>query len=761
MKHKERKDSIKCRTVTGTVASSYSSVTDGFCAEEELVSTPSPAPLQSRYTFWHWVVPPVFLSLFTAGWYYPSLYYAFQFDDLANIVKFFDIRHKTFSHLFMTSTRWMSAWLNTVYYKIGKFDPWAYRVGNVIEHCIAGFLLFFVLFLALNRLRKHRFFKEHAWSIATLTTALFLLHPVQTQTVSYVIQGQLEGLAGFFIIAISFCFILAYTVRTTVLRVFLLLCMYILAFLSMGTKEIAIVSPLLMLVIDWFFIAQGDWQSLKKRALVHAGLWVVVMGTYFYLVKPKYFMSLFSREIRNNIGNVLTDHPATTIRMGNYSISQFKVILHYMGIFILPSMMSVDYDWKISRSFFAPDSFFPFVLLLLLVGFVVYRLRKNNTDILSAGIIWFFIAILPRASIIPATELLADYKTYTSSIGILLLMASVLIALFKKMGKLQWSAMGLCVVFLGYLTYSRNLVWQSSVHFWEDIIRHAPGRARAYNNYGVALSEKGEYSKAIENFKRAMSMDRNYSDPCNNIAVAYSVVGKIDDAIAAIRQSLRIQPYYPEGYNNLASFLMQKKEYDQVEQVLHTALKLRPHYGKAYFNLGRLYLEQGDKQKAFEAFKNSCTKADFDNEIGFGAYGAVAMQLGKHDEAITAYSKALECKPGIYEYMFNLANAYFLQKEYAKSHNLYKQLCGMHPNDMRVAFNVAETCMALEDFDQAITYYQKASALERSPAVIYRSAECYKQLGKKHEARACCNELLAGDYDPVFKKRARALMAQL
>ena len=55
--------------------------------------------------------------------------YNFQFDDLANITKFFDIRHYHFSRLFFSTTRWISYWLNSLHYSWGKFNPFTYRLG--------------------------------------------------------------------------------------------------------------------------------------------------------------------------------------------------------------------------------------------------------------------------------------------------------------------------------------------------------------------------------------------------------------------------------------------------------------------------------------------------------------------------------------------------------------------------------------------------------------------------------------------------------
>ncbi|KKM82995.1 hypothetical protein LCGC14_1313810, partial [marine sediment metagenome] len=91
--------------------------------------------------------------------------------------------------------------------KIDKFNPFYYRVGNVAIHTANGILIFFVLLNLLTRLPYASFFKRNAFAISFLSSLLFLLHPVQTQTISYVIQGQLEGLASLFMLSIILCFL--------------------------------------------------------------------------------------------------------------------------------------------------------------------------------------------------------------------------------------------------------------------------------------------------------------------------------------------------------------------------------------------------------------------------------------------------------------------------------------------------------------------------------------------------------------------------
>lgn len=734
---------------------------------------------------WAWVIPAIILACMTAITYYPSLTYPFQFDDLANIVKYFNIRHNTFWSLCFRSTRWISLWLNTIYYKIGQFDSYAYRFGNVVGHITTGMLLFAMLMIALHRLPKTTLFGKYAALIATIATGLFLLHPVQTQTVSYVIQGQQEGMAGLFMIAMVLCFLLLMSARSSGARLFFGFLLCIATTFACGTKEIAIVSPLLVIITDWFFVAQGNWQSLRKRLWLHGCLVVFVIGNYVYFYKPHYFIDVlsFKIETQSNIGNIITHEPSQKITAWSYFISQFKVILHYIGIFIWPFNISVDYDWKLAKSCFAPDCIIPFTLLVVLLLWLLGRFRRNPQDLIVFAFLWFFITILPRSSIIPSTELVADYKTYTGSVGIFLLCAAALVWLFLKIRTwwaqqvpsqsiertsfwcfCSWPIVTLVIILfvpLCFVTYQRNKVWRSAEEFWLDIIHNAPGKARAYNNYGVSLTEKGSYHEAIPFFKKAIVMDRNYPDPCNNLAVAYAAVNQIDQAIEAMKYGIQLQPLYPEGYNNLASFLMSKGDFEPAEKALRKALELRPHYGKAYFNLGRLYFAQGKQEEGLQYFKDACTKADLDNEMGFNSYGSASLMMGRWQEGVEAFTKSLRANPQSSTALFNLAYAYYMLQDYVRAQELYEKFVSMCPQDANGYFNLGETCFILKDYQKALQAYNGAISRTNDCAHAYiRKAVCLEKLGNINQAIESLHMALTFSMRPDIQHNARDLLSQ-
>ncbi len=674
--------------------------------------------------------------------------------------------------LFFANTRWISQTLNTFYYQLGKFDPFVYRFANITAHIATGVISYFVVNLMLVRLRSTTFLYAQRFTVAFLTAGLFLLHPVQSQTVSYIIQGQLEGLATLVTLGMILFFLLYVTLTSFPARMLALSCMYICMFLAPGTKEIAIVSPLLVLLVDWFFVSQGNWRSLSKRWWLHASLFIGIFGMYIYFLKPEYFTTILGlkMELGNNMGNMLTDKVGEKITPLWYCMSQFKVILHYIGIFFWPFTMSVDYDWVLVDSFFAFDCLLPFLVLVIFAAYTLYRLSKNRIDTISFGIIWYFIAILPRSSIIPSTELVADYKTYLASFGLFFLWAYAVAYCIDRIEKhfhrnywvTHWALLTIFLIPFAYALYERNKVWRTAEEFWLNILQNAPGKARAYNNYGVSLCAKQKNEEAIPYFKKAMEMDKVYSDPHNNIAVAYGCLGEFDQAIKALENSIKICPVQPEAYNNMASFYLQKNELSKSEELLKIALRLRPHYGKAHFNLGRTYLLMGKKEQAWNCFKTACLKADFDTIDSFVWYAGVSLELKKFDDAFLGYRKMLELNPKNRDALSGMVNTYLIKGEPEKALPYFRQLLQIFPNQADLQFKYGETLVAVNDYENALAVFKKI--LEQNPGFVpgyVKVAACLYKLGKKQEAYNVLEKFLAQNPPHEFAEPVKMVLADM
>lgn len=724
------------------------------------------------------LIPATVLAFITGLVYYPSLSYDFQFDDIANITKHFDIRHNSFSKLFFSGSRWISYWINSLHYQIGKFNPFSYRLGNVAIHTSNGLLIFFILLMILTRLPQKSFFKRNALVLSFFTALLFLIHPVQTQTVSYVIQGQLEGLSALFTLSMTLCFLmLSYTQNQTV-KWGITTLFFTLAIFSTGTKEIAIVSPFLIMLVDWFFVARGSWDSFKTRLWFHIANSITVVGIYVYLLKIEFFKQLFGLQmvVGNNLGNVITHDPNQSIKPLHFFISQFKVILHYLWMFIWPLDISVEYDWMLSKSVFSPDCIFPF-LALCSIAFVIYKLlKRDSTNIIAFSALWFAIAIAPRSTILPSPELLVDYKTYLASFGWLFIISAGLVKAyewltsyspsfeqFSNTFKVPILLLASCAGLLSYGTITRNTVWSSGLDFWANIVTNAPGKARAYNNYGVELSQKlGKFAESIDYFKHAIEMDNNYRDPYNNLAVAYAATHQIDRAIETLQKSLRINPYYPEAYNNIASFMIEKKEYDQAKRALHVALQLRPHYGKAHFNMGRVFMEEGESELAWNSFRKACMEADLDNEAGFFGFARCSLFLEKYDDGIFALKKVLEYNPSNTEAELTLASVYYKTDKLDDAVQVYNSLIQKNPQDPRLWYNLAESHFSAGNTAEALKAFERVKqAPGANPNTYLRIAICYEKLGNPRMAQFSLKELLAQNLPASAKQDIQNTLAKL
>lgn len=684
----------------------------------------------------------IFLAALTLISYWPSLKYQFVFDDINVIKKFYNIRHWGLRQLFFQHSRWISFWLSTLCYKLGDFNPFPYRLINLIFHGATGISLTVLLYLMLSNITLDSYFKKYAKEIALLFGALFLLHPTQTQTVTYVVQGQLEGLAALFTSLILFCYFYAQK-SEGVKKKFLIALTFLLTIISTGTKEITIVIPILVALIDWFFIAEGNTKKFLKRAPVILALALTTFVFYLYFLKPSFLFKALGLKLtaQNNIGNMLTNSWGKTITPFHFFISQFKVTLHYLLIYLWPFGIAADYDWKLVESPFSLDCIVPFAILSIVGAIVGYRLQKNKIDLIAFGLIWFLLCNAPRSTIIASSELVADYKAYLPAIGWLFLIASFTIYTAKNFVENSLLPYFICLIslVLAFGTYSRNLVWSTPINFWQDIVNKGPNKARSLNNLGTELNHKERWKEAIPLFEKAIQLEPHYWDAYNNLAGAYAVVGRLDEAIEVGEKGLKLNPHNSEAYSNLGSFYLFKGDLDNAEQLLKKALEISKNYGKAHYNLARLNLERNDLENAWLHYKKACREADLDNDLlAIMPYAGLSIELSKWDDAIWAIHKILKIAPNnpdIMEHHFNLGNCYAQKGDYNRAITTFRKHLKLYPSDYRATCNLIELYIIMGKLDSAESTLNNVIHSGGYPGIEVHKAKLLIAKGYRKEAK--------------------------
>lgn len=631
------------------------------------------------------------LALITIIVYLPTLAYPFQFDDLPNILNYTKIKTAALSSLCFTHSRWVCTLLNTFLYQTCASNPFICRLINISFHTAAGAIIFWLILKFKTKLNQIY--------LASLTAVLFLLHPVQTQTISYVIQGQLEGLASLFMlicIASFYNYTQAKNQTTSYIWIILL---FVSLIAATSTKEIAIVIPFLILLVDWFWIARGNLQKIKRLLWIHLLTFATTIGMYLYYLKAEFFISIISGQqvAQSSTGNLLTNTGIEAISQYQFLISQFKVIIHYLWIFIWPFNICVEYDWQLNNSFLSTDCILPFMILVLILVTIFYLLRKNKTDPIAFGMLWFLICILPRASFIASSELLVDYKTYLASFGWLFVISYLLIKMANQLIKpknqtnVLFGLVSLLIITLSTLTYYRNTVWSSTKLFWGDVILKAPTKTRGFNNYGMALVEDGEYQKSIFYFKRAISLNKSknintfYWDPYKNLANAYAMTNDVDLAIKILQQGIIMNSQIAELHNNLGALLLHKQQTNTAIKHLKIALKLKPDFGQSMYTLAKAYLQKGLINLAWILLDKAVHETHMDRiDSTLQLYAKTSIKLQKFNTAIYALKKILAKEPDNTEALKNLAGAYYFTNNTPAAIECYQEISKSKPHNLEI-----------------------------------------------------------------------------
>lgn len=716
---------------------------------------------------------PALLSFITFLVYYPALGYMFMFDDLPTIAHYAHVRYIDFAGQFFANPRWISRLANQITYHFWGAEPFAFRIVNVFMHLAIGVMIFALMLTLFNSLKKNAFLRDHSLSLASITSLLFLLHPVQTQTVTYITQMRLEGLVAFFTIAILLTFACAARASNPMIKMALYGLSLVLTAFAGGTKEIIIVLPALIVLVDWFFIAEGDWQSFKSRLWLHAAYFAVLYAVLlsYGLLAPHYVKTITTTPVHNNRGNILTNSATEYITWFPFFISQFKVLLHYLFIFLCPIGLSFDYEVKLSNHWYNLDVIIPFLLLAALVGGVLWLYRSGNNRILTFSVAWFFVTMLPRASIFLSTELICDYKTYPAAFGMMVGLAYLIVkAAAVIMDNLQAtikqnnrgiamlaSTTGLCIA-LACASGIRNEIWSSELAFWGDAIKHAP-KARGFNNYAIALWEAGRSAEAMEYFNIAIQKDDWYAEPHVNLATIYQIKKDNEKAFEHYKRALEIGEGHPELFNNLGMLHFDMQNWESAEYCLKEAIALRPAYGRSHYNLAKLYQITGKPEAALECYEQAI-KGDYQDKELYYLYGSTCLELGHLDKAIASLERI---DKNYQDVAFLLGCCYYSKPQYTKANEYFELAHKIDPGNKVCTYNYAQTLMNMRKYDQALSMYEKIKDdAQAFPYAQLHRVKCLYELGKQADAKASMKALLASKEQPKeVLQDARALQKEL
>ena len=486
-------------------------------------------------------------------------------------------------------------------YAIHGIAPLGYHLLSNGFHIANGVLIFFLL---------ARFLNQRAAFIAGL---LFLIHPVQTEAVSY-ISGRGDPMSVFFML-LALWFYVKYSEVKKKLFVISSLLFVILAVLS---RETAILFPLLLTVFCMSFLFKDRFfLALKKSFLVSLPFWLV-SAVYFVLR-----LTVFNFKSTLNF----FDQPNIYSENMLYRFYTFgHALIEYFRIIFWPVGLHMERDLPVATSLFQWPVWLG-ALAVFSILYVVYRFYKRerspytkyhipytNFRIWFFGWFWFFIALGPVSGVIPINALIYEHWLYLPLIGFAVFAGFYINKLLEFL-KIREQVIGYWLLVIGLTVYlsffavqsiRRNILWGKPIDFYEDILKYDPKSVRILTNLGNLYSEKGDLSKAEELFKSAIASPDSsiFAQPHYNLGNIYRDKGRIDEAMEQYKEAIEADPSFPFAYQNLATaYINNKRDLVRGAETLEQLKKIQPGNARVYYNLGLVYLATGDNNSAISNFE--------------------------------------------------------------------------------------------------------------------------------------------------------------
>jgi protein O-mannosyl-transferase len=599
-------------------------------------------------------LPPALIVGAGLATYRGSLEGPFFFDDVTSILTNPHIRHlwpltealKTPSDSTLAGRPIVSLSL-AVNHALGGFNVWGYHAFNLLVHVLVALLLFGVVRRTLLTARLDPRFGAAATGLALTVALVWMVHPLLTESVTYVIQ-RTELLMGLFFLLTLYCAIRsADSPRAIGWQV----AAVVACGLGMGSKEVMAVAPVVVSLHDFEFLTTSSRELWCARLRMYLGL----AGTWIMLAM------LVAVSPRSLAGFDLPDLSAW-----DYLKTQAGVIAHYLHLSFWPAQLAIDYfDWPIARSFWSvalPGA----AVLALLVATVWALLRRSPLGFLGA---WFFLVLAPTSSIVPIRmEVAAERRMYLPLAAVIILVVLTtymgLTGVAHRLGvgdtgqrRASFAIVGMLTLTLGFMTVRRNETYRSEVSIWEHAVAARPLNARTQNNLGEALLRQGEVQQALAHLEEAVRINPALSVPHNNLGNALHDAGRVDDSILQYRLALHIEPDYCEAHNNLAIALRGLGRVDEAISHYKEALRIRPDYHEARSNLGVALLEAGRVEEAIEQYQQ-LLRGETVDPATHSNFGNALLRAGRVDDAISQYKEALRLAPGYAEAHNNLGAAY-------------------------------------------------------------------------------------------------------
>ena len=447
---------------------------------------------------------------------------------------------------------------------ISGMAPSGFRAGNLIIHIAAALALFGVVRRTLRTPALVKRFAADSAGIAFASALLWVLHPLNSELMGYLTQRS-DALFGLFLLLTLYCSLRADAADSSDVR--WQIAAVVACALGMGSKEIMVTAPVIVLLHDQVFSSGTFAIALRRRP----GLYPALFATWGLLAWA-----------------LLTGPDYTGMAMGfgadatplEYLLTQGQVILHYLRLVVWPYPQILDYG--VFQPVTLAEAVLPggAVAGLVIAAFWIYGSGLKNGDrerqAIGFGGLWFFIILSPTSSIIPIWGEIASERRMYLSLAAPLVFGVVAGSQLLVDSRARSAAVALVALALFGATVARMHDYRTTISLWETVVLRAPHNTRGHLNLANALRDERQLDAAVTAYQESLRVDPENVQSLNNLAAVYLGEGKYELAASYFREALRVEPLISHVSYNLARVLLEQGKWAEAAERLLFELTLEP-----------------------------------------------------------------------------------------------------------------------------------------------------------------------------------------
>ena len=605
-----------------------------------------------------------------------------------------------------------------------------YHVLNLVTHLLAGLALYGVVrrMLMSERLRD-RYGNAALWlaMIAAGSGSCIRCRPRASPTSS----SAPKSLMGLFFLLTLYCGIRGVDSPPPAPVV---LAAIIACALGMGSKEVMVAAPLVMLLYD----RVSSLPVLPGDAPAAAG------GCTPAWPPPGWSWAPYSATSRVEEQTVLV----TGLTPWRYALTQFGVIVHYLRLALWPHPLVLDYTWPLADGVAAV---LPWARRRAGAGGRRRPWRSTAQAWVGFWGAWFFLILAPTSSVLPLADVAFEHRMY------LPLAAVVVLSVVGGYELIGWTSRRfalsedaarrgaiavviLLVVLLGSLTIERNEDYRSQFFVYRDAVLNRPDNPRAQNNLGIELNKLGRTAEAENHFAAAVRLKPDSAEAQANLGMALLRRGQIDQGVTHLSEAVRLKPDLWEPHFALGVALKERGDLQGAIAQFVRALELKPNHAEARAELSAALIKAGKSREAVARLSASGSPGPSSPQAHYDLGNALYLQ-GKMAEAIGQYSEAIRLNPRFAEAHNNLALAVFAQGDVDGAIKHLSTARRLKPDYAKASLNLGTILYRQGRVKEAIDYFNDAARLDPSlervrDEVLAEVAESKAAEGQAGEGKA-------------------------